>query len=53
MSVFLTVQEVAELTKLHEMTIRRYIRDGKLEVVRIGRRIRIPIKAVDRLMAPV
>ncbi len=52
MSAFLTVREVAELTKLHEMTIRRYIRAGKLEAVRIGRRIRIPRQAVARLVAP-
>lgn len=50
MSELLTVQEVAELTKLHEMTIRRYIRDGKLEAIRIGRRIRVPRQAVEKLM---
>lgn len=52
MSAFLTVREVAELTKLHEMTIRRYIRAGKLEAVRIGRRIRIPRAAVATLVTP-
>lgn len=50
MSELLTVQEVAELTRLHEMTIRRYIREGKLEAIRIGRRIRVPRQAVERLM---
>lgn len=52
MSELLTVQEVAELTRLHEMTIRRYIRAGKLEAIRIGRRIRIPAEAVAKLASP-
>ena len=39
MSDLLSIQEVAEITGLHEITIRRYVRSGELEAVRIGRRI--------------
>ena len=52
MKELLTVREVAELLQLHEVTIRRYIRDGKLEAVRIGRRIRVPRAAVEEMMSP-
>ncbi len=52
MNEFLTVKQVAELLQLHEMTIRRYIRAGKLEAVRVGRRIRVPRTAVEKMMDP-
>ena len=48
----LTVREVAELTQLHEITIRRYIKAGKLDAVRIGRRIRVPREALAQLVKP-
>lgn len=51
MKELFTVREVAEFTQLHEVTIRRYIRDGKLEAVRIGRNIRVPRAAVEALLA--
>lgn len=34
----LSIQAVAEISGLHEITIRRYVRSGELEAVRIGRR---------------
>ena len=52
MTELLSIQEVAELTGLHEITIRRYIRSGELEAVRIGRRIRVHRAALDRLLKP-
>lgn len=52
MSQLLTVREVAEITQLHEMTIRRYIQAGKLEAVRVGRRIRVPSDALTQLFSP-
>lgn len=51
MNELLTVKQVAELLQLHEMTIRRYIRAGKLEAVRVGRRIRVPRAEVESLMS--
>lgn len=53
MSDMLSIQEIAELTGLHEVTIRRYVRSGKLEAVRIGRRIRVRRAALDRLLKAV
>ena len=38
----LTVNETAEITGLHEGTIRRLCKDGKIPAVKIGGRIRIP-----------
>ena len=52
MAELLSVQEVAQITGLHEITIRRYVHSGELEAVRIGRRIRVRREAVDRLMKP-
>ncbi len=52
MAELLSIQEVARITGLHEVTIRRYIRSGKLEAVRIGRRIRVRREALDRMMQP-
>ena len=52
MAELLSIQEVAQITGLHEITVRRYVRSGELEAVRIGRRIRVRREAVDRLMKP-
>lgn len=52
MTQFLTVRQVAEITQLHEMTIRRYIQAGKLEAVRVGRRIRVPSEALAQIFLP-
>jgi len=38
----LTVRQVAENWQMSERTIRRWIADGRLRVVRLGRSIRIP-----------
>jgi excisionase family DNA binding protein len=51
MSELLTVREVAEILHLHETTIRRYIRAGKLASVRIGRNVRVPRAALDEFMS--
>ena len=42
----LTVRQVAENWQVSERTIRRMIGDGRIRVVRIGRAVRIPGKAV-------
>jgi excisionase family DNA binding protein len=52
MAELLSIQEVAQITGLHEITIRRYVRSGELEAVRIGRRIRVRREALDKLMKP-
>ncbi len=41
MSDLLTVEEVADRLRLHEMTVRRHIKAGRLRAVRAGRRVRV------------
>jgi excisionase family DNA binding protein len=38
---FHTVDEVARLCRVHPLTIRRHIAQGKLKAVRVGRRVRV------------
>ena len=40
----LTVKDVVEITGLHEGSIRRLCKDGKIPAMKIGGRIRIPKK---------
>jgi excisionase family DNA binding protein len=49
----LTIQETAQMLKVNPITVRRFIADGRLEAVRIGRGVRVRREAVDRLTAPV
>src|SRR5262245_28064938 len=42
-NTLLTVEEVALDLKLHQETIRRWIKSGNLPAVRIGREYRIPL----------
>lgn len=37
----LTVAEVAEIMRVKDQTVRRWVRDGRIEVVKIGGTIRI------------
>jgi excisionase family DNA binding protein len=46
----LTVQDVMRITRRSDETVRRWIREGKLESYRIGRRILIPREAVQKLL---
>jgi excisionase family DNA binding protein len=41
MEEFFTVQQVAVALNIHQLTIRRYIKEGKLKAVRAGGNIRI------------
>lgn len=40
-------QQVADLLGLHVRTVRRYLREGRLEALRIGNRYRIPHDALE------
>jgi len=48
---FLTVQEIADLLKVNQQTVRNWIDTGRLPAVRIGRRIRVRRVDLDRLLA--
>jgi excisionase family DNA binding protein len=49
----LTVLETARMLKVAPITIRRYIADGRLPAVKVGRGVRVERQAVDRLVRPV
>jgi putative resolvase len=42
--------EVAKRLGLHPLTVRRWVKDGKIAGVQIGREARIPITEVERLL---
>jgi len=48
--LFLTPQEVAELSGLHPRTIRRWCALGKLPSGKVGQKILIPIKEAAKLL---
>lgn len=47
MDNFLSVRQVAFILKVHPLTVRRYIKDGKLKAVRIGGNVRISESALQ------
>jgi len=47
---FLKIPEVAERLRVSPRTVSRWIAQGTLRSVRIGRVVRVPIEAVDALM---
>ena len=52
---FITVQDAAEQLRVHQQTVRVWLREGKLKGRLIGGRksgYRIPASEIDRLLAP-
>ena len=47
---FYTVKEIAEMLKMNEQTIFRFIREGKLEATKVGGRYRITQEQLDRFI---
>jgi excisionase family DNA binding protein len=46
-----SVREVADRLGVHPETIRRLIRDGRLEAVRVGRVLRVEGRSLDGFLA--
>jgi excisionase family DNA binding protein len=46
-----TIPELANALNVHEWTVRRYIRDGRLEAVKVGGRRRVARKALERFLS--
>lgn len=46
---FLSIDQVAAQLGLHVRTVRRYVRDGRLRAVRIGKQYRVAREALDTL----
>jgi excisionase family DNA binding protein len=49
----LTVPEAAALLRVSPITIRRYIADGQLPAVRVGKGVRIEREALDQFLSPI
>lgn len=50
MPQFLTVAEVAEITRVSRMTVYRMVHSGDLPAVRVGGSYRVPRSALDQLL---
>ena len=48
---FVTVAEVADLMRVSRMTVYRMIHAGQMPAVRMGRSFRVPLAAVEDLIA--
>lgn len=51
MNQLLTVAAVAEMLGLKESTIRAWVAQRRIAIVRLGRAIRIPLEETNRLIA--
>jgi excisionase family DNA binding protein len=49
----LTVQETADLLKVSTVTVRRFIADGRLPAVKVGRAVRVEKGDVERVAKPI
>lgn len=47
---YLTTQEAARILRVHENSIRKWLKEGRLPGVRLGNRWRISLPAIDRMM---
>lgn len=44
-----TIRETADIFGVHWQTVRNWINDGKINVVKINRTVRIPEEEIERL----
>ena len=42
-----TVDQAATILKVHPLTIRRYIKEGKLKAIKLAGNIRLPTSSID------
>ena len=49
----LTVRETADLLKVSTVTVRRFIADGRLPAVKVGRAVRIDKEAAEQGVEPI
>ena len=45
-----TINQAALTLKVHQLTIRRYIKQGKLKAVRVGGNVRVPLNELRAFM---
>jgi excisionase family DNA binding protein len=48
-----TVQETARMLKVSPLTVRRYIADGRLPAVKVGRSVRVRKEVLDQFIKPI
>lgn len=48
----LTVEEAAAMLKVHPVSVRRYIRDGQIKSVKMGKRWRILRSEIIKALKP-
>lgn len=46
---FLSVKQVAYILKVHPLTVRRYIKEGKLKAIKVGGNVRIKESQLSEL----
>ena len=44
---WITVRETAELLSVHSMSVRKWIDTGKIKAIRIGRSVRVDLRALE------
>jgi len=49
----LTTSEVADLLKVHEVTVRRWVSDGTLKAYKVGRVLRFKTEDVEKYLESV
>ena len=49
---FYTIQEAAELLRVHENTFYHLIRSRAIDYYKVGRQIRIPAEELEKLRVP-
>jgi excisionase family DNA binding protein len=50
MDDLLTVKQLSIILKVHQLTIRRYINEGKLKAVKVGGNVRVPQESLRSFM---
>lgn len=45
-------EKAEEMTGVSRFTLRKYVKTGRLKVVRVGRRVVVPVSELERMFAP-
>lgn len=45
-------EKAEEMTGVSRFTLRKYVKTGRLKVVRVGRRVVVPVSELERMFSP-